>query len=226
MMVEKVKFFFVVVYKKEKACCTMLLQLSERYTIEERRLYHARMSPLEEPVVPDSYTAMIRGLLWVSECYNMVGDKERSPCAWSVDLMTRTWMTYMAKQPALREDESLNSLKAYIMRFETLRAYRQTASEYEAYNEPLFCRQCRIPKVAPNQGSSWGPPPDVWGSVFVDSTSNDPPELEVLLPTDGMTRFHVDSHGVRWDMHDSLLVAGHTSQRDQHTGWGWGFHHH
>eukprot|EP00978_Attheya_sp_CCMP212_P040359 scaffold219471_cov58-Attheya_sp.AAC.4 len=37
----------------------MLLQLSERYTLEERRLYHARMSPPEEPEVPDSYTAMI-----------------------------------------------------------------------------------------------------------------------------------------------------------------------
>eukprot|EP00978_Attheya_sp_CCMP212_P022205 scaffold65954_cov50-Attheya_sp.AAC.1 len=57
----------------------MLLQLSERYTIEERRLYHARMTPPEEPEVPDSYTAMIRGILWVSECYNMVGDEERSP---------------------------------------------------------------------------------------------------------------------------------------------------
>eukprot|EP00978_Attheya_sp_CCMP212_P036957 scaffold171136_cov43-Attheya_sp.AAC.1 len=89
----------------------------------------------------------------------MVGDEERSPSrAWSVDHMTRTWMTYKANIPALREDESLNSLMAYTMRFETLRAYRQVASEYEEYDEPLFCRhQCRIPKVTSgNSGSSWG----------------------------------------------------------------------
>eukprot|EP00978_Attheya_sp_CCMP212_P030434 scaffold111947_cov56-Attheya_sp.AAC.3 len=90
-----------IAHKKEKGCCTMLLQLSEQYILEERRLYHTHMSPPEEPEVPDSYTAMIRGLLWVSECYNMVGDEERSPSAWSVDLMTRTWMTYKANSSCI-----------------------------------------------------------------------------------------------------------------------------
>eukprot|EP00978_Attheya_sp_CCMP212_P042488 scaffold259873_cov78-Attheya_sp.AAC.1 len=80
----------------------------------------------------------------------MVGDEERSPNAWSVDLMTRTWMTYKANLPAFREDESLNSLMAYIMRFETLRAYRQVASEYEEYDEPLV--------TSGNTGSSWVAP--------------------------------------------------------------------
>eukprot|EP00978_Attheya_sp_CCMP212_P002443 scaffold4994_cov36-Attheya_sp.AAC.1 len=142
----------------------------------------------------------------VSECYNLVGDEEWSPCAWSVDLMTRTWMTYKANLPAFREDESLNSLMAYIMCFETLRAYTQIASENER-----------------TEGSSWVAPTRVAGvlaSVTVDATSNDPPELEVLLPTDGVTRFHVDAHGVRWEIPGSLFVAGHSSQRDQHTGWG------
>jgi hypothetical protein len=208
----------------------MLLQLSERYTLVERRLYHARMTPPEEPEVSDSYTAMIRGLIWVSECYNMVGDEERSPSAWSVDHMTRTWMTYKANISALREDESLNSLMAYTMRFETLRAYRQVASEYEEYDEPLFCRQCRIPKVTSgNSGSSWGAPthvPGVLSNVTVGADSNDPPELEVLLPTDGdiVPCFHVHAHGVRWEMPHGLVVAGHSSQRDQYnSGWGWGF---
>eukprot|EP00978_Attheya_sp_CCMP212_P030433 scaffold111947_cov56-Attheya_sp.AAC.2 len=78
---------------------------------------------------------------------------------------------------------------AYIMRFETLRAYKQVASEYEEYDEPLFCRQCRIPKVTSgNSGSNWVAPtrvPGVWASVTVGADINDPPELEVLLPTDG-----------------------------------------
>eukprot|EP00978_Attheya_sp_CCMP212_P011926 scaffold29625_cov44-Attheya_sp.AAC.2 len=113
---------------------------------------------------------------------------------------------------------------AYIMRFESLRAYTQIASEYEEYDELLFCHQCHIPKVTSGtEGSSWVAPTrvaGVWASVTVDATSNDPPELDVLLPTDGATRFHVDAHGVRWEMPGSLLVVSHSSQQDQQTGWG------
>jgi hypothetical protein len=204
----------------------MLLQLTERYTLEERRLYLARLSPTEEPAVLDPYTSMIRGLLWVSECYNLVGDVEQSPSAWSVDLMTRTWMTYKAKLPGFREDESLSSLMAYCMRFETHRAYAQVAAECDAHDEPLFCRQCRMPKVTGvTGGSSWAVPSrephGVWSSVPVDSTSSDPPELEVLLPTDGVTRFHVDAHGVRWEI-PGMMVSGHLAQRVE-PGWGEGW---
>eukprot|EP00978_Attheya_sp_CCMP212_P038320 scaffold188718_cov28-Attheya_sp.AAC.2 len=145
-------------------------------------------------------------------------------------MTSRTWMTYKANLPAFRKEESLNTLMVYIMRFETLRAYTQIASEYEEYDEPLFCRQCRIPKVTSGtEGSSWVAPTHVagvWASVTVDATSNDPPELEVLLPTDGVTRFHMDAHGVHWEIPGGLLVMGHSSQRHQHTGWGWGFHRH
>eukprot|EP00978_Attheya_sp_CCMP212_P036442 scaffold165209_cov46-Attheya_sp.AAC.2 len=62
----------------------------------------------------------------------------------------------------------------------------------------------------------------VWAGVPVDSTSDDPLELEVMLPTDGVTCFHVDAYGVRWEMSGSLLVSGHSSQRDKQAGWGWG----
>eukprot|EP00978_Attheya_sp_CCMP212_P015799 scaffold40890_cov62-Attheya_sp.AAC.1 len=103
--------------------------------------------------------------------------------------MTRMWNK--ANLPAFREDESLNSLM-------TLRR-----SEYD---EPLFCRQCRIPKVTSGT-SSWVAPTRVWASVTVDATSNDPLELEVLLPTDGMTRFHVDAHGIRWEIPGGLSAC-------------------
>eukprot|EP00978_Attheya_sp_CCMP212_P023168 scaffold70296_cov33-Attheya_sp.AAC.3 len=75
-------------------------------------------------------------------------------------------------------------------------------------------RQCRIPKVTSgNAGSSWVAPSrvaGVWASVTVDATSNDPPELEVLLPTDGdgVPRFYVDAHGVCWEMPGIILVGG------------------
>eukprot|EP00978_Attheya_sp_CCMP212_P040239 scaffold217553_cov44-Attheya_sp.AAC.3 len=112
---------------------------------------------------------------------------------------------------------------AYCVRFETLRAYTQIALEYDEHDdhdEPLFCQQCRVTKVTVGtRGSSWVAQTrvaGVWASVTVDSTSDDPPELEVLLPTDGVTRFHVDAHGVHWEMSGSLLVcSGHSAQQDQ-----------
>eukprot|EP00978_Attheya_sp_CCMP212_P023237 scaffold70743_cov32-Attheya_sp.AAC.1 len=51
--------------------------------------------------------------------------------------------------------------------------------------------------------SSWGVQtrvPGVWSSGTAGSTSNDPPDLETLLPTDVVTLYHVDAHGVRWEI--------------------------
>eukprot|EP00978_Attheya_sp_CCMP212_P037083 scaffold172515_cov42-Attheya_sp.AAC.1 len=83
-----------------------------------------------------------------------------------------------------------------------------------------------MPKVTVGtRGSSWVAQswvPGVWTSVTVDSSSNDPPDLEVLLPTDGETRFHVDAHGVRWEIPGGLMVLDHSAQQEQQTGWGWG----
>jgi len=54
----------------------MVLRLSDRYTLAERRI-HLQSQVQEESVGLDSYTAMIRGFLWISECYDLRG-------AWSV----------------------------------------------------------------------------------------------------------------------------------------------
>eukprot|EP00978_Attheya_sp_CCMP212_P010334 scaffold24969_cov34-Attheya_sp.AAC.3 len=164
---------------------------------------------------------MIRGLLWVSECYNLVGDVEQSPGAWSVDLMTRTWLTYKANLPRFREDELLNSLMAYCMYLESQRALAQIASEYDEYDEhdehdePLFCRQCRKPKVTVGAGGTPSHVPGVWSSGgTAGSASTDPPYLETLLLTDGVTRYHVYAHGVRWEIPGGLMVLGHSAQRE------------
>jgi hypothetical protein len=119
----------------------MVLRLSDRYTLAERRI-HLESQVQEEPVGLDLYISMIRGFLRSLECYDLEGGVERFPCPWHVDQMTRTWMIYMKNLPGFREDESLNSLMGYCTCFQSPRAFAQLASEFEKHEEQLFCRQC------------------------------------------------------------------------------------
>jgi hypothetical protein len=205
----------------------MVLRLSDRYTLAERRI-HLQSQVQEESVGLDSYTAMIRGFLWISECYDLRGGVERFPCSLHVDQMTRTWVTYTENLPGFREEESLNSLVGYCTRFQSQRAFAQLASELEEHDEPLFCRQCRVPReIRMGGGSSWGPPPrvpGVWSSGSADSNgadgNDDPPAFAIQLPTDDdAPRYHVDSHGVRWELCEARILHSHSEQREE-PSWG------
>eukprot|EP00978_Attheya_sp_CCMP212_P000428 scaffold877_cov57-Attheya_sp.AAC.3 len=56
--------------------------LSDWYTLEGWHPHLEHLTP-EDPDGLNPHTSMIRGFLWVSECYDLVGDKERNLCAWS-----------------------------------------------------------------------------------------------------------------------------------------------
>jgi len=74
------------------------------------------------------------------------------------------------------------------------------------------------------RGSSWGALPCVPGVWLNDSSAssngNDPPALNIQLPTDDEPHYHVDSHGVRWEISRGMRVSGHSAQREEWRGWG------
>eukprot|EP00978_Attheya_sp_CCMP212_P005397 scaffold12077_cov57-Attheya_sp.AAC.3 len=84
---------------------------------------------------------------------------------------------------------------------------------YEA--EATATLHCSTPRVKGGGGGSsrGGAPLHVPGS-------NDPPDLETLLLTDGAPRYHVDYHGVHWEISRGFLILDHSAQREQLSGWG------
>jgi hypothetical protein len=71
----------------------------------------------------DSYTAMIRSLLFLVDCRNNVGDRVSPPSFDGViHHRTANWMDNKAHTPKFVEDDTLESLLAFVMRFENPRS--------------------------------------------------------------------------------------------------------
>jgi mono/diheme cytochrome c family protein len=125
--------------------------------VYERR-WDGPLSDVEAPVVEgdDSYTAMIRSLLFLADCRNNEGDRVTPPSFELVHQRTANWMENKAHTPKFVEDETLESLLAFVMRFENPRSMARIRAEIEGHGFLLFrarCVKCHRPRVAPVWGS-------------------------------------------------------------------------
>ncbi len=78
------------------------------------------------------------------------------PSLESVHQRTMNWMENKAHAPKFVEDETLESLLAFVMRFENPRSMARIRAEMENNGFLLFrarCVKCRRPRVAPVWGS-------------------------------------------------------------------------
>jgi hypothetical protein len=112
------------------------------------------LSGVEAPVVEgdDSYTAMIRNLLFLADSRDDLGGLIPPPSDDEIDFRTRRWMANKALSPKNIEDACLSSLFAYVMRFENPRSMHHIQSEIEEYGFLLFrvrCSMQRVRRVAP-----------------------------------------------------------------------------
>eukprot|EP00978_Attheya_sp_CCMP212_P016095 scaffold41916_cov26-Attheya_sp.AAC.1 len=95
---------------------------------------------------------MIRSLLYLEDCRNNEGDRVAPPSLESVHQRTMNWMENKAHTPKFVEDETLESLLAFVMRFENPRSMARIQAEMENNGFLLFCARCvkcRRPRVAP-----------------------------------------------------------------------------
>jgi hypothetical protein len=89
----------------------------------ERR-WDGPLSDVEAPVVEDDdlHTAMIRSLLFLADCFNNEGDRVAPPSFELIHQQTVNWMENKDHTPKFVEDETLESLLAFVMRFENPRS--------------------------------------------------------------------------------------------------------
>jgi hypothetical protein len=125
---------------------------------ERRNRCVGPLSGVESPVVEgdDSYTAMIRSLLFLADSRSDSGELVPPPSDEEIDFRTRRWMANKALSPKNIEDACLSSLFAYVMRFENPRSMHCVQSEIEEYGFLLFrvrCSMQRVRRVAPVWGS-------------------------------------------------------------------------
>jgi hypothetical protein len=107
------------------------------------------------PVVEgkDSYTTMIRSLLFLADSWDDLGEVVTLPSDELIDFRTRRWMDDN-KALSLKniEDACLSSLFAYVMRFENPLSMVHIQLDMEEYGFLLFWIQCsmqRVCRVAP-----------------------------------------------------------------------------
>jgi hypothetical protein len=86
----------------------------------------------------DSYTAMIRGLLFLADSWNDLGEVVTPPSDEQIDFRTRRWIYNKALSPKNIEDACLLSLFAYLMQFENPLSMDHIRSEMEEYGFLLF----------------------------------------------------------------------------------------
>eukprot|EP00978_Attheya_sp_CCMP212_P002872 scaffold5875_cov53-Attheya_sp.AAC.14 len=114
---------------------------------------------MEAPVVEgdDSYTAMIRSLIFLADCHNNEGDRVSPPSFDVIHQQMVNWMENKAHTPKFVEDEMLESLLAFVLRFENPRSMARIRAEMEGRGFLLFrawCVKCHRPRGAPVWGSS------------------------------------------------------------------------
>jgi hypothetical protein len=96
------------------------------------------------PVVAgnDTYTAMIRNLLFLWECGNSAGEQVQLPSFDLIDVCKSSWMENKVHTPKYVEEERLESLLAYVWQFEKSQSMARAWAELENKAFLLFWAQC------------------------------------------------------------------------------------
>jgi hypothetical protein len=104
----------------------------------------------------DEYTEMIRSLCFLVDCFDREGNAQE-PDMETVDKYVRAWMLNKSRSPGFVEVETLESLFAFVARFDSRVAQIRLSDEMDLFGFPLFRMRLIDPsRLSAREMVCWG----------------------------------------------------------------------